>query len=260
MIAMRHELVKLAELIDWEFFETEWAGFFPSSRGRPATSPRLVAELPHLHSLVVTMSVAIADVEGDHGAAIVSGANLAIDATPLAAATLWAGVSVLILQDEEPEGINIAVARAARVQGVRGCLNAASAHEMPADLRELLDVFVVNSVEAREICGIAVDSLPDAARAAHALARRVPVAVVTAGGDGVAYGQAAGPSGVRRALAVKLVSTHGAGDVFVGSLCCALAMGGAMPSAVSQANLRAARHVSGACVRTSPQTRPRQHA
>ena len=25
---MRHELVKLAALIDWEFFEAEWAGFF----------------------------------------------------------------------------------------------------------------------------------------------------------------------------------------------------------------------------------------
>lgn len=45
---MRHELVKLASLIDWEFFETEWSGFFPSSTGRPATSPRLVAGLLYL--------------------------------------------------------------------------------------------------------------------------------------------------------------------------------------------------------------------
>lgn len=28
MIDMRHELVKLGGLIDWEFFEDEWAGFF----------------------------------------------------------------------------------------------------------------------------------------------------------------------------------------------------------------------------------------
>jgi transposase, IS5 family len=48
MIDMRHELVKLAALIDWEFFETEWAGFFPSHTGRPATSPRLVAGLLYL--------------------------------------------------------------------------------------------------------------------------------------------------------------------------------------------------------------------
>jgi IS5 family transposase len=45
---MRHELVKLAALIDWDFFEAEWAGFFPSDRGRPASSPRLVAGLLYL--------------------------------------------------------------------------------------------------------------------------------------------------------------------------------------------------------------------
>ncbi len=48
MIDMRHELAKLAALIDWDFFEREWAGFFPSHRGRPATSPRLVAGLLYL--------------------------------------------------------------------------------------------------------------------------------------------------------------------------------------------------------------------
>ncbi len=48
MIDPHHELVKLAALIDWEFFEREWAGFFPSTTGRPATSPRLVAGLMYL--------------------------------------------------------------------------------------------------------------------------------------------------------------------------------------------------------------------
>ncbi len=45
---MRHELVKLEALIDWEFFEREWSEFFPSASGRPATSPRLVAGLLYL--------------------------------------------------------------------------------------------------------------------------------------------------------------------------------------------------------------------
>lgn len=48
MIDARHELVKLAGLIDWDFFEQEWATFFPSHQGRPATSPRLVAGLMYL--------------------------------------------------------------------------------------------------------------------------------------------------------------------------------------------------------------------
>ena len=48
MIDMRHELVKLSALIDWGIFEREWAGFFPSHTGRPATSPRLIAGLCYL--------------------------------------------------------------------------------------------------------------------------------------------------------------------------------------------------------------------
>lgn len=48
MIDPRHELVKLAALIDWEVFDREWAGFFPSATGRPATLPRLVAGLLYL--------------------------------------------------------------------------------------------------------------------------------------------------------------------------------------------------------------------
>lgn len=33
LIDMRHELVRLAGLIDWDWFEREWAGFFPSQEG-----------------------------------------------------------------------------------------------------------------------------------------------------------------------------------------------------------------------------------
>jgi hypothetical protein len=31
MIDPHHELVNLAALIDWDFFEREWSGFFPSA-------------------------------------------------------------------------------------------------------------------------------------------------------------------------------------------------------------------------------------
>ena len=48
MIDPRHELVKLAALIDWEVFEGQWSGFFPSGTGRPATPPRMVAGLLYL--------------------------------------------------------------------------------------------------------------------------------------------------------------------------------------------------------------------
>ena len=48
MIDGGHALVKLAALIDWQMFDREWAGFFPSGKGRPATEPRLVAGLLYL--------------------------------------------------------------------------------------------------------------------------------------------------------------------------------------------------------------------
>jgi IS5 family transposase len=48
LINPRHPLVQLTRHIDWGVFERKWAGFFPSSRGRPATAPRLVAGLLYL--------------------------------------------------------------------------------------------------------------------------------------------------------------------------------------------------------------------
>jgi IS5 family transposase len=49
MIDGRHELVEVAALFDLEFFEREWARFFPFGKGRPVTEPQVVAELLYLH-------------------------------------------------------------------------------------------------------------------------------------------------------------------------------------------------------------------
>ena len=48
LIELRHELVQRATLIDREVFKRKLADFLPSSAGRVATSPRLVAELLYL--------------------------------------------------------------------------------------------------------------------------------------------------------------------------------------------------------------------
>ncbi len=48
LIDLRHGLVKLTGLIDWEVFEREWSVFFPSKTGRPATPPQRVAGLLYL--------------------------------------------------------------------------------------------------------------------------------------------------------------------------------------------------------------------
>ena len=66
MIDTRHELVKLGALIDWDFFETEWVGFFASHTGRPATSPRLVAGLLYLqHTYRLSDEAVVARLVGE---------------------------------------------------------------------------------------------------------------------------------------------------------------------------------------------------
>lgn len=61
MIDMRHELVKLSVLIDWDIFEREWVGFFPSHTGRPAAPPRLVAGLLYLqHAFALSDDAVVA--------------------------------------------------------------------------------------------------------------------------------------------------------------------------------------------------------
>lgn len=47
-INMKHPLVRLAGLIDWDEIHRTFAGHFSSGRGRPALSPRLVAGLLYL--------------------------------------------------------------------------------------------------------------------------------------------------------------------------------------------------------------------
>ena len=49
-----HELVKLAEMIDWEVFDREWGALYEYRRGAPALRTRLVAGLhylKHIHKL-----------------------------------------------------------------------------------------------------------------------------------------------------------------------------------------------------------------
>ena len=48
MINLKHPLVKLADVMDWELIENAFGAHFASTTGRPALSPRLVAGLLYL--------------------------------------------------------------------------------------------------------------------------------------------------------------------------------------------------------------------
>jgi len=192
------------------------------------------------------MSVAIFDADGDYGAVIVSGSNFALGEEDVsAAAELFVGGSVLVLQNEVRDAANVLAAQAMKKAGGRVVLNAAPARTPSPELSALVDVVVVNAVEAEELAEVPeVNSLDTALAAARILAKHYPAAVVTAGGDGVAFVQADGYAAKVPAIKVTLVSTHGAGDEFTGVLAAELARGSTLEHAIRAGNAAAARLVS----------------
>lgn len=192
------------------------------------------------------MSAAIIRDDGDYGAVIVSGANLGIPAETLGA--VWrelGGARALVLQNEVPEAVNRAAAAAARDGGAVVVLNAAPARAVTGAAFDWVDVLVVNRVEAAAYSGRAVADRDGTREALADLARRAPNVVVTLGGDGVLI-QSGGDAPLWIAPhPVRVVSTHGAGDCFVGTLAAGLARGEALADAARAANAAAAALVAG---------------
>ncbi|MER8803196.1 ribokinase [Mesorhizobium sp. M0018] len=188
------------------------------------------------------MSVAIFDDSGDYGAVIVSGSNLTLgEKDIIEAAELIAQTAVLLLQNEVPEAANIAAARAVKAHGGRVVLNAAPARKLTAELIALTDIVIVNAIEAEFLAGVSVvDTLEGATKAAGMLVGFYPAAIVTAGGEGVAYRDRDGQAFALPAMPVEVVSTHGAGDEFVGAFAAWLARGEPVEAALGAANAAAA--------------------
>lgn len=165
------------------------------------------------------MSVAVVDAQGDYGAVIVSAANLQIDPARIA---MPKGVQLVLLQNEIPEAVNVAVAQKARASGAKIWLNAAPARPVSKDLMQAIDLLIVNRVEAAFY-----DDVIGTTR------------LTTLGADGVQY---AGQS--YAGFKVDAISTHGAGDAFVGALAAQVVAGTPVPRAIAFAQAAAALHVS----------------
>ncbi|CDN50954.1 ribokinase [Neorhizobium galegae] len=191
------------------------------------------------------MSVAIFDDEGDYGAVIVSGSNLTLgDHDVLAARDLLSKTTVLVLQNEIPDAANVAAARAVKQAGGCVLINAAPARALSNELQPLIDIIVVNAIEAEMLAGApVVETLDGALEAARKLVRLFPEVVVTAGGSGVAYANRDGKEIVIAAVRVNVESTHGAGDEFIGVLAAEIASGKTMNDALQKANMNAAKLV-----------------
>lgn len=166
------------------------------------------------------MSAAIVNSDGEYGAVIVSAANLNIAAKDVFVPD---ATSLVLLQNEIPEEINLAVARKAKAAGALVWLNAAPARNLPEDLLETVDLLIVNRVEA--------EFYADRAQSVETL--------TTLGPDGVSYRGTDYPG-----FQVDAISTHGAGDSFVGALAAQIDGGSHMTDAIAFAQAAAALHVA----------------
>ncbi|MDC1228989.1 PfkB family carbohydrate kinase [Octadecabacter sp.] len=188
------------------------------------------------------MSVAIVTEDGDYGAVIVSAENHAYDAS---AFEVPAECAMVLLQNEMRSDVLPACAAAARKQGTRVVWNAAPASDIsPGDLA-LVDTLIVNRVEAADILD-REDVEADPAFAVASLSALAPKAeiILTLGGDGVVFAAPEQPCEAQPAHSVDVISTHGAGDVFVGTFAAGRLQGMSLSKAVAAGQQAAALHIS----------------
>jgi ribokinase len=171
------------------------------------------------------------DADGENAITVAPSANAELELSAASIAAIQQA-EVVLAQLEIPFDTVRAAARASRYF----VLNAAPAAELDDDLLAEVDLLVVNEHEAAVVGG------SDPA----ALLQRVPLAVVTLGGDG-ALVLARGAAQVRvPGVEVEVVDTTAAGDTFCGVLAAALASGQGLTDAVRRANAAASLSVQTA--------------
>ncbi len=192
------------------------------------------------------MSVAILQDNGDYGAVIVSGSNLALTPDAAIEALRKLGTpKLVVLQNEIDEAVNMAVAREAKARGATVILNAAPARPLPDDLGRNVDVLVVNRVEAAMLSGLPVSTVEEAVATLPDLKKLCDSVIITLGSLGLVIGARQQPPRLVEPVKVTPLSTHGAGDCFIGQLAQSLATGLTIEEACIRANRTAAAFVSG---------------
>lgn len=176
------------------------------------------------------VAVVMVDESGENRITLVPGANELLKADP--EALVRTGGQYLLLQCEVPIPEVVLAARVMHARQAVVVLNPAPVCALPHEIWSVVDIVVMNEIEAAELTGLPVVCPVSAGRAAGAILRRGPAtAIVTLGAQGVVL---ADDRGCRHfaALAVQPVDTTAAGDTFIGALCAARAAGEPMDTAV----------------------------
>lgn len=194
------------------------------------------------------MGIAMIGTDGVPQGITVGGVNGGIGGTDMEAAqAAFSGASCLLLQQEIAPLGNIAAACMARRHGVRVILNAAPASPLHPEMDGLVDILVVNEIEAAMMSGLAqVSDVATAGAAASLLSKSVPTVLVTLGGNGVVVLERDCAPVHIAGHRVAVVDALGAGDSFIGGLAARLARGDDIIAAARYANATGALAVSRA--------------
>lgn len=185
-------------------------------------------------------TVFIDEKSGENQIVIAAGANMQTSADQLPSEILGPD-NVVLMQMEVTHDENWEVIRRAHEKGARTILNIAPAAPVPREILEILDILIVNRIEAEQIAeklGLEIES--DAMKLAHALANQCDLTcIVTLGPKGsVAVCNKKKKGWIVPCMPLeKVVDTTGAGDAYCGAFTAALFKGKSIPEAMRFASI-----------------------
>ena len=185
------------------------------------------------------MSVALIGSDGIYSAVVVSGVNQTIELSEIAVPD---DLTVLVLQNEINTDANFEIIKKVP-KSTFVILNAAPALTPNKDFFERIDLLIVNQLEAKMLLNeepSIFDNL-DALRKLQSLGPKE--VIVTLGADGYTGISKNGEIFSEPGIKVDVLSTHGAGDSFVGTLAAFICKGEPINIAAQYAQASSALHV-----------------
>ena len=185
------------------------------------------------------MSVALIGSDGIYSAVVVSGANQTIDLSEIAVPD---DLTVLVLQNEINTDANFEIIKKVP-KSTFVILNAAPALTPNKDFFERIDLLVVNQLEAKMLLNEepSIFNNLDALRKLQNLGPKE--VIITMGADGYTGISKNGEIFSEPGIKVDVLSTHGAGDSFVGTLAAFICKGEPINIAAQYAQASSALHV-----------------
>ena len=185
------------------------------------------------------MSVALIGSDGIYSAVVVSGANQTIDLSEIAVPD---DLTVLVLQNEINTDANFEIIKKVP-KSTFIILNAAPALTPNKDFFERIDLLIVNQLEAKMLLNEepSIFNNLDALRKLQNLGPKE--VIITMGADGYTGIAKNGEIFSEPGIKVDVLSTHGAGDSFVGTLAAFICKGEPINIAAQYAQASSALHV-----------------